>query len=173
MVNQMVGNFLHRDWVVMGVSGCGKSSIGARLAEALGVPFLEGDHFHPAANVAKMSAGVALTDADRVDWLAALQVALRDAHAMAGGVVLSCSALKRRYRDQLRAATPDLRFAHLDGDRALIAERMRARAGHYMPPSLLDSQLRDLEPLQTDEAGATLDLCQTQEALVGQLLQLA
>jgi gluconokinase len=173
MGNDIGGNFVHRDWVVMGVSGCGKSSIGARLAKALGVPFIEGDDFHPPANVAKMSAGIALTDADRVDWLAALQVALRCAHAASGGVVLSCSALKRRYRDQLRAATPDLRFAHLCGERALIAARMQARLEHYMPPSLLGSQLRDLEPLQADEDGVTLDISLSPAQLITELLRLA
>ncbi|MDQ1831804.1 gluconokinase [Massilia scottii] len=145
-------------WVVMGVSGCGKSTVGQALAHELGVPFVEGDQFHPAANVAKMSAGIALDDSDRAGWLGALQEQIRDACDRGAGLVVSCSALKRRYRDLLREGDPALRFAHLDGPRDLIAGRMRARAGHYMPPSLLESQLRDLEPLQADEAGVVLDI---------------
>jgi len=143
-------------WVIMGVSGCGKSTIGQALAAHYGVAFVEGDQFHPAANVAKMSAGLALDDADRAGWLLALQAELRAASDQGVGLVVSCSSLKRRYRDVLRAGDPALRFVHLDGARALIASRMQARREHYMPPSLLDSQFRDLEPLQTDEAGITL-----------------
>lgn len=145
-------------WVVMGVSGCGKSTVGQALAHELGVPFVEGDAYHPPANVDKMSAGMPLDDNDRAGWLLALQARIGEARAQGAGLVLSCSALKRRYRDLLREGDPALRFAHLDGPRELIAERMQARAGHYMPPSLLDSQLRDLEPLQADEAGMLLDI---------------
>ena len=157
-------------WVVMGVSGCGKSTVGQALAAALGVRFVEGDAYHPAINVAKMSAGLALTDADRAAWLQDLQTPLRDACARGAGIVLSCSALKRRYRDVLRAADPSLRFAHLDGARALLAERLGARVGHYMPPSLLDSQLADLEPLAPDEAGVVLDVAEAPALLVAQVL---
>ncbi|NHZ44372.1 gluconokinase [Massilia sp. CCM 8693] len=142
----------------MGVSGCGKSTVGQALAQELGVPFVEGDQFHPPANVAKMSAGMPLDDDDRAGWLLALQARIREARAGGAGLVLSCSALKRRYRDLLREGDPALRFAHLDGPRELIAARMQARAGHYMPPSLLESQLRDLEALQSDEAGVLLDI---------------
>lgn len=145
-------------WVVMGVSGCGKSTVGQALAQELGVPFVEGDQFHPPANVAKMSAGMPLDDEDRAGWLLALQAQIREARERGAGLVLSCSALKRRYRDLLRQGDPALRFAHLDGPRELIAARLQARAGHYMPPSLLDSQLRDLEALQPDEAGVLLDI---------------
>lgn len=155
-------------WVVMGVSGCGKSSVGLRLAQALDVPFMEGDDFHTLNNIAKMSAGIALTDADRADWLRALRDQI--AAATAGGVVLSCSALKRRYRDVLREGDSRLRFAHLDGSRELIAARLGARKGHYMPSSLLDSQLRDLEPLQADEAGLRLDVSLTPDELVDAIL---
>lgn len=157
-------------WVVMGVSGCGKSTIGQALASALAVPFIEGDQFHPAANVAKMSVGVALTDADRSEWLRTLQVQVRDARERGAGLVLSCSALKRRYRDLLREADPALRFAHLDGAREVIAARMQARVGHYMPLSLLDSQLDDLEPLQADEAGIRLDIGTAPPRLVAAIL---
>ena len=156
-------------WVVMGVSGCGKSTIGQALATSQRVEFVEGDQFHPAANVAKMSAGHALTDDDRADWLLALQAKVAEARRAGVGLVLSCSSLKRRYRDLLRAADPALRFAHLSGARALIADRMQARVGHYMPPSLLDSQFRDLEPLQADEAGIALAITAPPEQLVAQI----
>ncbi len=164
---------LHRAnrWVVMGVSGSGKSVVGQRLADELGVPFLEGDRFHCAANVAKMAAGTALTDADREDWLLALQAEIRAARAAGHGVVLSCSALKRRYRDVLRAGDPELKFAHLRGEPALISARMQGRSGHYMPVSLLDSQLAALEALQADEAGIELDIRQPPEQLIAHILQ--
>lgn len=155
----------------MGVSGCGKSSIGQRLADALHVPFIEGDSFHSAQNVAKMAAGIPLTDDDRAGWLLALQAQLRTAHASNSGLVLSCSALKRRYRDLLRAGDPDLRFAHLVGTRDLIAARMEARTGHYMPLSLLDSQLAVLEPLDFDEKGLSLDIRRKPQELVNTILQ--
>lgn len=158
-----------RRWVVMGVSGCGKSTVGASLARLLGVPFVEGDAHHPAANVAKMAAGIPLDDADRAGWLQILAGEIAAAHAQDGGIVVSCSALKRRYRDVLRTADPALRFVHLAGPRELIAARMGARVGHYMPPALLDSQLRDLEPLQPGEAGLTLDITLPPTALVARI----
>ncbi|MEW6762790.1 MAG: gluconokinase [Pseudomonadota bacterium] len=157
-------------WVVMGVSGCGKSAVGARLALALGVRFIEGDAFHPPENVAKMSAGVPLDDADRRGWLATLRKEIARAMEAGESVVLSCSALKRAYRNILRGNGGDVRFVHLIGDRDLIAQRMAARPGHFMPLSLLDSQLRDLEPLQPDEAGITLDLRDPPDRLVEQAL---
>lgn len=158
-------------WVVMGVSGCGKSSVGERLAAALNVRYLEGDDYHSPANVAKMSAGVALTDADRADWLDALRAEIASAQIRGDGLVLSCSALKRRYRDVLRNGDPQLHFAHLNGPRALLASRMAARHDHYMPSSLLDSQLASLEPLQPDEAGIVLDISNDVGELVRQILQ--
>ena len=157
-------------WVVMGVSGCGKSTVGQALATRLQVAFVEGDQFHPPANVAKMSAGLPLDDDDRAGWLLALQAELRRAAEEGVGLVVSCSSLKRRYRDLLRAGDPALRFAHLDGPRELIAARMQARHDHYMPPSLLDSQFRDLEPLQADEAGVTLSITLAPEQLVARIL---
>lgn len=157
-------------WVVMGVSGCGKSEVGQRLAQALGVRFLEGDAYHSVSNVAKMASGIPLDDDDRADWLRVLQGEIAAARARGEGLVLACSALKRRYRDLLRAADPELRFAHLSGPRELIAQRMLARTAHYMPASLLDSQLRDLEPLQQDEAGLQLDLSKTLQALTEEIL---
>jgi carbohydrate kinase (thermoresistant glucokinase family) len=158
-------------WVVMGVSGCGKSSIGLQLATALEVPFLEGDTFHSYANVAKMTAGVPLTDADRADWLHALHREIHAARDKDTGLVLSCSSLKRRYRDLLRSADPELRFAHLHGARALIESRMSARQDHYMPTSLLDSQFAALEPLQDDEAGVVLDIGKEPAELVRDILR--
>ncbi|MTV36860.1 gluconokinase [Duganella radicis] len=153
----------------MGVSGCGKSTVGQALATANGVPFVEGDQYHPPANVAKMSAGVPLNDDDRADWLLALQAQIGAARLRGEGLVISCSSLKRRYRDLLREGDPALRFAHLNGPKELIEARMRARVGHYMPTSLLDSQFRDLEPLQADEAGITLDIETPPTELVTQI----
>jgi gluconokinase len=156
-------------WVVMGVSGSGKSTVGAALAARLGVRFIEGDSYHPPHNVAKMASGLPLDDHDRVDWLNALADEIKAARAHDTGLVLSCSALKRRYRDLLRQADPDLRFIHLHGPRVLIAERMAHRTGHYMPPMLLDSQLRDLEPLEADEAGLRLEITAAPDLLVDRI----
>lgn len=158
-------------WVVMGVSGCGKSTVGIALAQAFEVPFLEGDQYHPSTNVTKMSAGIPLDDTDRAVWLLALADEIREARLRGAGLVLSCSALKRRYRDLLRQADPTLRFVHLQGPRDLIAERMQARVGHYMPPALLDSQLSILEPLQADEAGLTLDVALPPPVLVARITE--
>ena len=159
-----------RRWVIMGVCGCGKSTIAAALAAAFDVRFIEGDAYHPAPNVVKMSAGIPLTDDDRTGWLQALATEIAAARERGTGIVVSCSALKRRYRDQLRRADPNLRFAHLQGPRGTIAARMQTRIGHYMPISLLDSQLRDLEPLQPGEAGVTLDLTRPPDALVASII---
>ncbi|MBD0838014.1 gluconokinase [Streptomyces sp. TRM68416] len=149
--------------VVMGVSGTGKTTIGSLLAARLGVPYAEGDDFHPPANIAKMSAGTPLTDADRWPWLDAIGTW---AHGRAGlGGVVSCSALKRAYRDRLRAAAPDVVFVHLAGDRALIEDRMSHRQGHFMPAALLDSQFATLQPLQPDEAGVTVDVAGSPEEI--------
>jgi len=153
-------------WVIMGVSGSGKSTVGSALAAFYAIPFLEGDAFHPQHNVTKMASGVPLDDHDRAGWLQALAAELEQAEIHDRGLVLSCSALKRRYRDLLRAADPQVRFVHLAGPRDLIAERMHARPDHYMPPALLESQLRILEPLQPDEDGLTLDITQPPAALV-------
>jgi len=159
-----------RAWVVMGVSGCGKSEVGARLAQALGVAFIEGDRFHPAANVAKMSAGIPLLDADREGWLRQLAAELARACAAGSGVVLACSALKRAYRDTLRSSGCALTFVHLSGTRDTLAARMDARPGHFMPASLLDSQLQDLEPLQADEEGMVLDIEESPQVLVERIV---
>ncbi|MFD4142290.1 gluconokinase [Streptomyces sp. NPDC058572] len=149
--------------VVMGVAGTGKTTIGPLLAAALGVPYAEGDDFHPPANIAKMSAGTPLDDADRWPWLDAIG---RWAHAREGlGGVVSSSALKRSYRDRLRAAAPGAVFLHLTGDRALIEKRMSERKGHFMPAALLDSQFATLQPLAADEAGVGVDVSGTPEAI--------
>lgn len=142
--------------VVMGVSGSGKSTVGAGLAERLGVRFAEADDFHPPGNVAKMREGVPLSDDDRAPWLDGIALWLTG-RGDAGGVV-ACSALARRYRDRLRASAPEVFFLHLDGSAELIAERMRARKGHFMPVTLLRSQLEALEDLETDERGAVVGI---------------
>ena len=152
----------------MGVSGSGKSTVGALLARALRVPFLEGDSFHPEGNVARMAAGIALTDSDREGWLQTLAQQLR-LHTMLG-VVLSCSALKRRYRDILRSGAPDLALLYLAGSADVLAQRMAGRSGHYMPPSLLSSQLATLEPPQPDEHALALDIAQPPPELVQRAL---
>lgn len=144
--------------VVMGVSGCGKSTLGRALAQALDLPFVEGDDHHPPRNISLMAAGVALTDADRAGWLDTLAGLLRRAREDGQGLVLSCSALRRVYRDQLRAGAPGLRFVHLHGDAVTLERRMRERTGHYMPAHLLGSQLATLEPPGPDEACVTLDV---------------
>jgi gluconokinase len=140
-----------RPVVVMGVSGSGKTTVGAALAEAIGVPFEDGDSLHPAANVAKMSAGIPLTDEDRGPWLDAIGRVLA-----AGPVVVACSALKRVYRDRLRAAAPDLELVYLEVDRVTLLERMKHRT-HFMPPSLLNSQLATLEVPTEDEHSLIAD----------------
>ncbi|MBE1467989.1 gluconokinase [Kibdelosporangium phytohabitans] len=149
--------------VVMGVSGSGKTTVGRGLANRLGVDYAEADEFHPPANIAKMSAGTPLTDEDRWPWLESIAVWIRD-HQGSGGVVTS-SALKYKYRDVLRTGG-DVCFVHLDGPRALIAERLAGRTGHFMPAALLDSQIADLEPLRPDERGVVLDIGATPDELV-------
>ena len=144
--------------VVMGVCGCGKSSVGRQLADELGLAFLEGDELHSPRNVALMAAGTALKDADRADWLSAIADRLGQALAAGQGLVVSCSALKRAYRDLLRAACPGLRFIYLHGATDLLRLRLQQRQGHYMPPALLDSQLAALEPPGSDESAIFIDI---------------
>ncbi|CAM5348485.1 gluconokinase [Streptomyces avidinii] len=152
-----VGVSTQRVIVVMGVAGTGKTTVGRLLAAALGVPYAEGDAFHPAANVAKMSAGTPLDDSDRGPWLDAIGEWIRNSGELRGGVI-AASALKRAYRDRLRAAAPGVVFVHLTGERGLIEKRMADRRGHFMPTTLLDSQFATLEPLQEDEPGVVVDV---------------
>ncbi|MGW0735506.1 gluconokinase [Streptomyces sp. NPDC002851] len=154
--------------VVMGVTGTGKSTVGQLLAGELDVPYADADAFHSEANVAKMASGVPLDDADRWPWLDAIGAWARD-RAGRGGVV-SCSALKRSYRDRLRAAAPGLVFLHLAGDRELIRARQAARKGHFMPSSLLDSQFATLEPLAADEEGVVVDVTPGPEQVAAEAL---
>ena len=148
--------------VVMGVTGCGKSTVGQLLADQLGVPFIEGDGLHPPANVERMARGIALTDDDRRGWLQALaqriDAASHQQQQQQQGLVVSCSALKRAYREVLRAASPTLAFVYLHGSQPVIAERLAARVGHYMPASLLPSQFQILEMPAPDELALTLDV---------------
>lgn len=139
----------------MGVAGSGKSAVGAGLAQAIGAEFLDGDDLHPAANRARMAAGLPLRDSDRWPWLDTVGAWLA---AGGGPRVIACSALTRAYRDRIRQAAPGTIFLHLSGPKALIAARMAARQGHFMPTSLLDSQFATLEPPGPDEAHATLDV---------------
>lgn len=150
--------------VVMGVSGSGKTRIGSALAQRLEVEYADGDAFHSPHNLAKMASGKPLDDADRWPWLEAIGQFL--ARRAGLGAVVSCSALRRSYRDVLRRAAPDLALVHLDGDSALIAQRIAARRGHFMPASLLASQIASLEPLQPDEHGITVDISPTPEMIV-------
>lgn len=154
--------------VVMGVSGSGKTTVAELLAERLDAPFAEADEFHSAANTAKMSSGHPLDDADRAPWLVAIAAWL-DERATAGQTaVVTCSALKRQYRDVLRGAGPGVVFVHLAGPQELVGGRMGARTGHFMPRELLDSQYADLEQLAPDERGITLDVSLPAAELAGQ-----
>lgn len=149
--------------VVMGVSGSGKSTVGAALAQRLRVPFADADDFHPPANIAKMTAGHPLDDDDRRPWLEAIGDWLAE-HS--GGGVMSCSALKRTYRDQLRGHCPQVEFLHLAGTPDVIGRRQASRPGHFMPASLLKSQFDTLEPLEPDEHGVVVDVDQNIDAII-------
>jgi gluconokinase len=155
--------------VIMGVSGAGKSAVGRRIAERLGYVFADADDFHTSANVARMARGIALTDAERAPWLQALAQWLAEQQAAGRHTVLACSALKRAYRDVLRAAAPTVLFVHLAVPREVLLERMRRRA-HFMPASLLESQLATLELLAADEPGFVLDAAADIVTVVARLL---
>ena len=157
--------------VVMGVSGSGKSTVGAALAQRLGVPFADADDFHPPANIAKMKAGIPLGDDDRYPWLEAVGGWLAD-HCGTGGL-MSCSALKRKYRDQLRKHCPQTEFVHLSGSPEVIAARQASRPGHFMPASLMASQFATLQPLEPDERGVTLDVSHDIDSIVESYLDQA
>ena len=156
--------------VVMGVSGSGKSTVAKPVAERLGWPFQEGDALHPGANIEKMKAGIPLDDADREPWLAAvagwIEVRLRDG----GGGVVTCSALRRTYRDRLRRAGNGVTFVYLKGSKAVIAARVAKRHGHFMPPALLDSQFATLEEPAPDEQAIVIDIDQPAERQIDEIL---
>ncbi|MGO4690861.1 gluconokinase [Glaciibacter sp. 2TAF33] len=144
--------------VVMGVSGCGKSTIGALIADRLGIPFVDADSLHSTSNIEKMAAGIPLTDDDRWPWLATVGTVLADAGRADSGVVVACSALRRSYRDAILAEAPATVFVHLSGTREVLASRLEGRSGHFMPSALLDSQFATLEELQADEPGVVVDI---------------
>lgn len=155
-------------YIVMGVCGCGKSHIGAAFATANGSIYIDGDDLHPTANIAKMARGEPLTDDDRMPWLDLVGNALADA---GDGAVIGCSALRRVYRDRIRnAVAGPVTFLHLTGNRDVIAARLASRAGHFMPPALLDSQLAVLEPPTPDEAAICVDIDQPPDVIVVELL---
>ncbi|WP_309081757.1 gluconokinase [Zhihengliuella sp.] len=158
--------------VVMGVSGSGKTTLAKKLSERLGLPYAEADEFHPQANIDKMSRGVALTDEDRWPWLREMRdwMSAKAHDDDARGSVVTCSALKHSYRDLLREADGVVLFLHVDCDPEVLTERITARSDHFMPPSLLPSQLKTLEPLAADEAGARILNDGTIEDLVDRAL---
>jgi gluconokinase len=160
-----------RHLVVMGVAGSGKSTVARLLAQRLGWPCAEGDDFHPAANVARMAAGTPLTDDDRWPWLRAIAAWIGERDEAGTSSVVTCSALKRSYRDVLAAAGGRVRFVHLVGDPALLAERVGRRTDHFMPSSLLPSQLATLEPLAPDEDGVVVDIGASPEAVADDALR--
>ena len=155
--------------VVMGVSGSGKTTIAQGLADAEGWPLLEGDSFHPPENVAKMKSGTPLTDGDRMPWLRAIAAAIDADRARGESAVVACSALRRAYRDILIGDRKDVRLVYLKGSHALIAERMRARKGHFMPTALLDSQFQTLEEPSPDENPITVGIDGSPEEIVGKI----
>jgi gluconokinase len=152
--------------VVMGVSGSGKSTVGALLAQRLGLPFVDGDDLHPAANKQKMAAGIPLDDQDRAPWLEAIGTILAR-----GPIVVACSALRRRYRDRLRKAAPTLKLVFLSGSRAALSQRLAARAHAFMPSGLLDSQLETLEIPDADEQALTVDISSTPSRIVARVIE--
>jgi gluconokinase len=157
--------------IVMGVSGSGKSTIGESLAKRLGWPYEDADQFHPASNVAKMSAGHPLTDEDRWPWLKAIAAEIDRVCAASERVVIGCSALRRVYRDILVHGRTDIRLVYLDGTQALIADRLGRRKGHFMPPGLLTSQFNTLEPPTPEEHALTVSINAPVEAIVDDVLR--
>lgn len=157
-------------FVVMGVSGCGKTTIGKALAQKLGCPFYDGDDFHPPENVAKMASGIPLNDDDRHPWLARLHDLIAEHEGKGETAVLACSALKKKYRDQLRAGTKNVRFIYLHGDFDIIWQRMQARANHYMKADMLQSQFDALEAPGSAEA-MQVDISPNVTQIVTDILQ--
>lgn len=154
----------------MGVAGSGKSLIGGTLAHALDIEFVDGDDFHSAKNIQKMAAGIPLTDEDRAAWLNALALRLRAARDAGKGLVLACSALKKSYRDVLRGGASDVQFIYLNGPPDLLAERLKKRGGHFMPASMLDSQLSTLEEPAPDENAWVVDITKSPAEIAKDLL---
>ncbi|MFK7964413.1 MAG: gluconokinase [Burkholderiaceae bacterium] len=155
--------------IIMGVAGCGKTSVGEALQDRTGMPFIDGDSLHPRENIAKMSAGISLEDADRWPWLTLVG---QEIAASTTPISIGCSALKRAYRDSIRrSAKKPVGFVHLLGDRTVIEKRMQLRQGHFMPTSLLDSQFATLEPLQGDETGFTVNVDQALEQIIDAIVQ--
>ncbi len=157
--------------VVMGVCGVGKSLVAERLSQALGLAMVEADDFHSPSNKAKMSKGLALTDADRMPWLDAVIHAARTGCLEAGGVVVACSSLRRIYRDRLRGGLKDCLFIHLTGEAGLIEARLQSRKNHFVGANLLFSQLSVLESLEADEAGFALDISLSADEVVEKALE--
>ncbi|CAN7292697.1 gluconokinase [Knoellia sp. LjRoot47] len=155
-----------RHVVVMGVSGSGKTTVAQGVADATGFEFAEADAFHSPENIATMERGIALTDADRWPWLTALAEWMTARSAAGASTIITCSALKRTYRDVLRDGAPSVTFVHLDGPAEVIRERLSVREGHFMPASLLQSQIDTLEPLGDDEEGVVLDLRRSPDELI-------
>lgn len=158
--------------LVMGPAGSGKSHIGAELASALGIPFLDADTLHSAAARAKMAGGQGLTDDDRAPWLARIAEVLAGARATGAGLVIACSALKRAYRDQFRASCSDLFVVELEASAEVLGERIRSRSSHFVSVDLLPSQLADLEHLEKDERGARIDGTQAPAVVVAEAIRL-
>ncbi len=156
--------------VLMGVSGAGKTTIGKRLARTLGWTFRDADDFHPAANIAKMSAGIPLTDEDRWPWLAAIGHWLDVQRQHGGKAIVTCSALKRIYRDKLLNGRPDVRLVFLKGSKRLIADRLNRRSGHFMPPGLLDSQFATLEEPSRDERAIVVSVAPAPNRVVAEIM---
>ena len=158
--------------VVMGVASSGKTTVGMALATRLGWPFRDADSFHPPANVAKMSSGVALDDPDRWPWLDAIVAWMDERDATGENAVVTCSALKRSYRDRLRTTRANIQFVHLAGGRDVLLQRIAARKGHFMPPALLDSQLATLEAPTPDERVMTVNVAMAPSDIVAELVPL-
>ena len=152
--------------ILMGVSGSGKTTVGRILAERMHCEFADGDDFHPASNVARMRAGIPLQDADRQPWIEAIRQWMQSTHAAGRNAVLACSALREKHRDILLRAEPWVRWVHLQGSRELLAQRLAARVGHFMPATLLDTQIATLEP--PDDA-LVIDIGRPPEVLAGEI----
>lgn len=160
----------HLHIVIMGVAGSGKSTVAEALRDRLGWPLAEGDDLHPESNVAKMASGIPLTDEDRWPWLRKIAEWMSAEESAGASTIVTCSALKRAYRDRLREAPGRVVFVHLAGSEQVLAGRLSARKGHFMPPSLLPSQLDTLEKLGADEDGLTLPITQSVDEIVDEIV---